>query len=137
MWLNGGMRIVISGIIFAVMLFIGFLLFKRLPAVQGYRECYALAYQVIDDKGLLLRTGATEAALCETRKGILLRSAVCFEEVQREQQVADGEREVIDQVAQMMAKGSKSFDELLITHNEACADIRQHVRQDSVTGEWF
>lgn len=126
-----------SGIIFALVLFVGFLVVKRFPAVQGFRECYALAYQVIDDRGLLLRTGDAEAALCETRKGILLRSATCFEGVQREQQIADGEREVIDRIAKMMAKGSKSFDELLMTHNEACADIRQHVRQDSVTGEWF
>jgi hypothetical protein len=131
------MKIVMSGIIFALVLFVGFLLVKRIPAVQGFRECYALAYQVIDDRGLLLRTGDTEAALCETRKGILLRSAVCFEKVQKEEQIADGEREVIDRIAKMIAKGSKSFDELLMTHNEACADIRQHVRQDTVTGEWF
>lgn len=132
------MRMALRGILLALSLFLGYLLFQRLPVLQEYRRCYVLAYQVLNDEHLFVRGSyISDEALCRSRKTILLESATCFQDADQLLVMSDIEKGMIDRIAQLMARGNKAFIVLVEAHNEACPDIRLNVRYDAVSGRWF
>lgn len=132
------MKIVISGVLVALGLVTGYWMVTRLPWVTVYRDCYNIAYSILNEEhNITRRAWTSDETICLEHKQKLLNAQKCFKNADVKQPLSKLEKDLVMELAQEMAKGTKSFTDMILNHNKQCTYRQTYLDFDPQKNVWF
>ncbi|OGV96521.1 hypothetical protein A2W24_03335 [Microgenomates group bacterium RBG_16_45_19] len=132
------MRQVLQVLALSLLLIGLYYVYHRTPVVRDYYLCYDRAYQVYDEKGMIIRrANLGDAAICLERKAIILQGLECMTVIDQENPMGLKERQRLQTLARSMLWGPKDITQMVKEHNQKCTALKTMIKFDPRLKVWF